>query len=262
MSYPHMAAGWAVAGDTPFTWTKQVALNFGGTRNGMVAYWPKRITAKGEVRSQFHHVIDVAPTVLEAAGLPEPKVVNGTPQKPIEGVSMGYTFDDAKAEGRHKVQYFEMIGNRAIYADGWVRGDHSQGAVGGTAAQAAPRRHVGAVRHPRGLQPRDEPGRSESGEAEGAAGPVPEGGREVQRAAHRRPQYRAPQCDARRASGPHGRPHVAHAVRRHDGHFGERVHQREEPIADHHCRRRDSGTAAQAASSSPKVGGSAGGAST
>jgi arylsulfatase A-like enzyme len=119
MSYNHMAAGWAVAGDTPFTWTKQVASNFGGTRNGMVAYWPNRIKAKGEVRSQFHHVIDVAPTVLEAAGLPEPKSVNGTVQTPIEGVSMVYTFDDAKADGRHKVQYFEMIGNRAIYADGW-----------------------------------------------------------------------------------------------------------------------------------------------
>jgi arylsulfatase A-like enzyme len=119
MSYNHMAAGWAVAGDTPFTWTKQVASNFGGTRNGMVAYWPNRIKARGEVRSQFHHVIDVAPTVLEAAGLPEPKSVNGTVQTPIEGVSMVYTFDDAKADSRHKVQYFEMIGNRAIYADGW-----------------------------------------------------------------------------------------------------------------------------------------------
>jgi arylsulfatase A-like enzyme len=122
MSYNHMAAGWAVAGDTPFMWTKQVASNFGGTRNGMVAYWPKRIKAKGEVRSQFHHVIDVAPTVLEAAGLPEPKIVNGTPQTPIEGVSMMYTFDDAKAASRHKVQYFEMFGNRAIYADGWFAG--------------------------------------------------------------------------------------------------------------------------------------------
>jgi arylsulfatase len=121
-TYPHMAAGWAVAGDTPFSWTKQVASNFGGTRNGMVVYWPKRVTAKGEVRSQFHHVIDVAPTVLEAAGLPEPKSVNGTPQKPIEGVSMAYTFDDAKAAGRHKIQYFEIFGNRAIYADGWFAG--------------------------------------------------------------------------------------------------------------------------------------------
>jgi arylsulfatase A-like enzyme len=121
-TYPHMAAGWAVAGDTPFTWTKQVASNFGGTRNGMVVYWPKRVKAKGEVRSQFHHVIDVAPTVLEAANLPEPKSVNGTVQAPIEGVSMVYSFDDAKAASRHAVQYFEMFGNRAVYADGWFAG--------------------------------------------------------------------------------------------------------------------------------------------
>ncbi len=121
-TYPHMAAGWAVAGDTPYTWTKQVASNFGGTRNGMVVSWPKRVKAKGEVRSQFHHVIDVAPTVLESAGLPEPKSVNGVVQAPIEGVSMVYTFDDAKAEGRHKIQYFEIFGNRAIYADGWFAG--------------------------------------------------------------------------------------------------------------------------------------------
>jgi arylsulfatase len=122
MSYPHMAAGWAVAGDAPFTWTKQVASNFGGTRNGMVVYWPKRIAAKGEVRSQFHHVIDVAPTVLEAVRLPEPKSVNGTVQEPIEGVSMVYTFDEPRAESRHKTQYFEIFGNRAIYADGWLAG--------------------------------------------------------------------------------------------------------------------------------------------
>jgi hypothetical protein len=121
-SYGHYAAGWAVAGDAPFAWTKQVASNFGGTRNGMVVYWPKRVKAKGEVRSQFHHVIDVAPTVLEAAGLPEPKSVNGTVQKPIEGVSMVYSFDDPKDASRHTVQYFEIAGNRAIYADGWYAG--------------------------------------------------------------------------------------------------------------------------------------------
>ena len=121
-TYPHMAAGWAVAGDTPFMWTKQVASNFGGTRNGMVIHWPKRVTAKGEVRSQFHHVIDVAPTVLEAAGLPEPKSVNGTVQEPIAGVSMMYTFDAPKAESRHTVQYFEIFANRAVYADGWFAG--------------------------------------------------------------------------------------------------------------------------------------------
>jgi len=121
-TYPHYAAGWAVAGDTPFTWTKQVASSYGGTRNGMVIHWPKGITAKGELRSQWHHVIDIAPTILEAAGLPEPKSVNGTVQTPIEGVSLAYTFADPKAPGRHTTQYFEIFGNRAIYNDGWLAG--------------------------------------------------------------------------------------------------------------------------------------------
>ncbi len=119
-TYPHMAAGWAVAFDAPFSWTKQVASDFGGTRNGMVIHWPTRIKSKGQVRSQFHHVIDIAPTILEAAGLPEPNMVNGTPQIPMEGVSMVYSFDDAKARDRHVTQYFEIAGNRAIYHDGWM----------------------------------------------------------------------------------------------------------------------------------------------
>jgi len=122
MAYSHYAAGWAVAGDTPFTWTKQVAANFGGTRNGLVVHWPKGIKAKGEVRSQFHHVIDIAPTILEAAGLPEPKQVDGIPQVPIQGVSMVYSFEHAKAKSRHTTQYFEIAGNRAIYQDGWLAG--------------------------------------------------------------------------------------------------------------------------------------------
>jgi arylsulfatase len=121
-TYPHYAAGWAVAGDTPFTWTKQIASSYGGTRNGMVVHWPKGIKAKGELRSQWHHVIDVAPTILETAGLPEPKSVNGTVQTPIEGVSLAYTFADAKAPNRHTTQYFEILGNRAIYQDGWLAG--------------------------------------------------------------------------------------------------------------------------------------------
>jgi arylsulfatase len=121
-TYSHYAAGWAVAGDTPFAWTKQVASNYGGTRNGMVVYWPKKVQAKGEVRSQWHHVIDIAPTILEAASLPEPKVVNGVPQTPIEGVSMMYSFNDAHAPDRHLTQYFEMFGNRAVYRDGWLAG--------------------------------------------------------------------------------------------------------------------------------------------
>ncbi len=119
-SYGHYAAGWAVAGDAPFAWTKQVAGSYGGTRNPLVIHWPQRIKAKGEVRSQWHHVIDIAPTILEAAGLHEPKSVNGTPQVPIQGVSMVYTFDDAQAKDRHKTQYFEIFGNRGIYQDGWL----------------------------------------------------------------------------------------------------------------------------------------------
>ncbi len=121
-AYNHYAAGWAVAGNSPFTWTKQIASSFGGTRNGLVVHWPKGIKARNEIRSQFHHVIDVAPTVLEACGLPEPKVVNGFTQRPIEGVSMMYTFDDAEAKDRHTTQYFEIFCNRAIYHEGWVAG--------------------------------------------------------------------------------------------------------------------------------------------
>lgn len=119
-TFPHFAIGWAWAGNTPFQWTKQVASHFGGTRNGMVIHWPKGIKAKGELRSQFHHVIDIAPTALEAAGIPEPKSVNGIVQRPMDGVSMLYTADDAKAAGRRTTQYFEMFGNRGIYHEGWV----------------------------------------------------------------------------------------------------------------------------------------------
>jgi arylsulfatase A-like enzyme len=119
-SYPHYAVGWAHAMDTPYQWTKQVASHWGGTRNGTIIHWPKGIKAKGEMRWQFHHVIDVAPTILEAAGLPEPLSVNGVEQSPIEGVSMLYSFNDAKAAERHETQYFEMFGNRGIYHKGWT----------------------------------------------------------------------------------------------------------------------------------------------
>ncbi len=118
-TYPHMSAGWAVALDTPYTWVKQVASDHGGTKVGMAVRWPAGIKSKQGLRTQFHHVIDIAPTILEAAGLPEPKVVNGTPQRPMDGVSMIYSFDDAEAKGRRTTQYFEMFGNRAIYQDGW-----------------------------------------------------------------------------------------------------------------------------------------------
>ncbi len=119
-TFPHFAIGWAWASNTPFQWTKQVASHFGGTRNGMVMHWPKGIKAKGEVRSQFHHVIDVAPTALEAAKIPQPKTVNGVVQRPMDGVSMLYSADNAKAKDRRTTQYFEMFGNRGIYHEGWV----------------------------------------------------------------------------------------------------------------------------------------------
>ncbi len=122
MSYSHYAAGWAVAGDTPFTWTKQVASSYGGTRNPLIVHWPNGIKAKNEVRPQWHHVVDIAQTILEAAGLPEPKSVNGTEQIPMQGVSMLYSFDDPHARDRHLTQYFEIVGNRAIYNDGWLAG--------------------------------------------------------------------------------------------------------------------------------------------
>ena len=119
-SEPHVPVGWAWAMNAPFQWTKQVASHFGGTRNPMVVHWPRGIKAKGEVRDQFHHVIDVVPTILEACKFAEPAEVNGIRQKPVEGVSMMYSFDDEEAKDRRSTQYFEMATNRAIYHDGWV----------------------------------------------------------------------------------------------------------------------------------------------
>ena len=119
-TYPHYPAGWAVAMDAPFAWTKQMASDFGGTRNGMVIHWPAGIKAKGELRAQFSHVIDIAPTVYEVSKIPAPRMVNGIEQDPIEGTSLAYSFADAKAKEKHTVQYFEMFGNRGIYSDGWM----------------------------------------------------------------------------------------------------------------------------------------------
>jgi arylsulfatase A-like enzyme len=119
-AYNHYAVGWAHAMDTPYQWTKQVASHWGGTRNGTIVHWPRGIRARGEIRSQFHHVIDVAPTVLEAAGIPEPLEVHGVQQMPLQGVSMAYTFEHPAAEGRHETQYFEMFVNRGIYHKGWT----------------------------------------------------------------------------------------------------------------------------------------------
>ena len=121
-TYNHMAVPWSWAFDTPFSWTKQVASHFGGTRQGMAIRWPKRITDKGGIRTQFHHMIDIVPTILEAAGIRQPEVVDGIKQSPIEGVSLAYTFDkkSEKAPSTHKTQYFEMMGDHAIYHEGWI----------------------------------------------------------------------------------------------------------------------------------------------
>ena len=119
-TYNHYPIGWAHAMDAPYQWTKQIASHFGGTRNGMVISWPAHIKDRGGIRPQFHHVIDVMPTILEAVGVPSPDILNGVAQKPVEGVSMAYSFDSAQAPSHHHVQYFEMFANRAIYQDGWV----------------------------------------------------------------------------------------------------------------------------------------------
>jgi arylsulfatase len=119
-AYNHYAVGWANAMCTPYRWTKQVASHFGGTRNGAVVHWPNGFSARGELRSQFHHLIDVVPTILEAAGIPEPTQVNGIEQQPMHGVSMAYCFDDASAAERRETQYFEVVCNRGIYHKGWM----------------------------------------------------------------------------------------------------------------------------------------------
>jgi arylsulfatase len=119
-TYNHYPVGWAHAMDTPFQWTKQIGSHYGGTRNGMVMSWPKAIKARGELRTQWHHCIDIVPTILEVCGITAPSSVNGVTQKPIEGVSMAYTFADSRAKSRRPTQYFEMLGNRAIYHEGWV----------------------------------------------------------------------------------------------------------------------------------------------
>ncbi|MFD4190892.1 arylsulfatase [Amycolatopsis thermoflava] len=119
-SYPIAPAGWALALNTPFQWTKQVASHLGGTRDGLIVHWPRGIADRGGLRDQFHHVIDVLPTVLDCAGIPHPVLVDGVPQQPVEGTSMRYSFDSPAVEGRRRTQYFEMCGNRGIYHDGWM----------------------------------------------------------------------------------------------------------------------------------------------
>ncbi len=247
-----MAAGWAVALNAPFGWMKQVPSDFGGTRNGMVVRWPKGIKAKNEIRTQFGHVIDVAPTVLQAIGLPEPKVVNGTPQIPMEGTSLVYSFDDAKAKERHTTQYFEIAGNRAIYHDGWFA----------RTIHRAPWEAKGRLRSQDDLWELYDV-RSDFSLANDLAAKQPKKLAELQALFMKEAaKYHVLPIDDRvfermdahlgRAPGPDGRPHLAHAGRRHDRHDGGRVHQREEPLDDHH--RRSRGAARRRQRHDPRAG--------
>ncbi|MGH8065492.1 MAG: sulfatase-like hydrolase/transferase [Candidatus Entotheonellia bacterium] len=191
-TFPHFSIGWAYAGNTPFQWTKQVASHFGGTRNPMVMHWPNRIKARGELRSQFHHVIDVAPTVLDAAGLPEPTMVNGTTQRPMDGVSMLYTAADPTAKERRTTQYFDpwlMAPLPPFDQDRWelynITEDFSQ--ANDLAAQ--------------------NPARLKELQDLFVAG----GGPQPRVPAGRSPRGALQRCD-RRPAGPHGPPHLADPV--------------------------------------------------
>ena len=196
-TFPHYAAGWAWAFDTPFKWIKQVASHFGGTAQGMCMSWPGHIKDVGGIRNQFHHVIDIVPTILEATGIPAPDTINGIKQRPIEGVSMVYTWDKANANAptRHTTQYFEMLGNRAIYHDGWVAattpGDHPVGTEHRAAAGRDHRLQVGALQHQRGRHRGQRSRRQDAGQAQGNAGRLLRRGEEVRRAAARQLDARA-----------------------------------------------------------------------
>jgi Sulfatase len=197
-AYNHYAVGWAHAMDTPYQWTKQVASHWGGTRNGTIVHWPGGFSARGEVRSHFHHVIDVAPTVLEAAGLPQPTSADGVQQHPIEGTSMRYSFDGVGEADRHDTQYFEMFCNCGIYHQGWTAVTRQLNPmVGGSGATRVRGRRLGALRTGR-LEPGSRPRCRDTGETRRASCAVARGGQEVQRASARRSSHRAFQRRPRR----------------------------------------------------------------
>jgi arylsulfatase A-like enzyme len=214
---PHYAVGWAWAGDAPFQWTKQVASHFGGTRNSMIISWPKQIKDHGGLRSQFHHCIDVMPTLMEVVGITEPKEVNGYIQRPIEGLSFAYTFDkaNAKAKSTRTKQYFEMLGNRAMYADGWIAScRHRPPPLGDARLGWVRRGQVGTLQHREGLHPGRGSRRQGVGEASAASGHVHGRSRQIQRPAARRPLRRKARCDV--ASELLLRPRQGYILSRHD----------------------------------------------
>ena len=206
-TYPHMAVAWSWAFDTPFQYTKQIASHFGGTRQGLAISWPGHITDVGGVRSQFHHVIDIVPTILEATGVKAPELVNGIKQEPIEGVSMAYTFDkaNAKAPSTRKTQYFEMIANRGIYHEGWFANTtppHGPWVLNAAAARSEGLQ-VGVVQPERRLLAGERPRREDAGQAERNAEGIRSGSGQVQRLSAQQRYVRASdRAAAERDCGP------------------------------------------------------------
>ena len=187
-TFPHFAAPWAWAMDTPFKWVKQVPSHFGGTAQGVAMSWPGHIKDVGGIRRQFSHVIDIAPTILEATGIPQPETINGIKQSPMEGTSMAYTWDKANANTptRHTTQYFEMLGNRAIYHDGWIASTTPVGPPWELLRPSAGchyRIQVGTVQPPGGPHPVQRSGCPDAGQGQGDADPLRYRGKEVQRIA-------------------------------------------------------------------------------
>ncbi len=230
-SYNHFSVGWAHAMNTPYQWTKQVASHWGGTRNGTIVSWPNGIKAKGEVRAQFHHVIDFAPTVLEAAGIPQPTTVDGIHQQPIEGVSMLYSFDDAKAADQHETQYFEMFGNRGIYHKGWtaVTRHKTPWLLVGETVPAFDDDVWELYDTTQGLESVEEPGQGDARQAASTAAALGDRGNTLQRAADGRPRCGTNQSGSGRSPGADQGQHSA-LVRRHGTSVRELRHQRQEQI--------------------------------
>ena len=239
-AYNHYAVGWAHAMDTPYQWTKQIASHWGGTRNGTIVHWPGGIKARGEIRPQFHHVIDVAATVLDVAQLPEPLSVNGVQQQPLHGVSMAYTFDDADAADRHTTQYFEMFCNRGIYHEGWTAVTrHSIPWV--AAEMPAFDDDVWELYAPDDWTQARDLADEQPERLRRPAAAVPDRGREVQRPAARRPALRALQPGSRRPAA--ARPRHLAAPLRPDGPAVRELRRRdqEQVARDHGADRRPRG---------------------
>ena len=228
----HYAVGWAHAMDTPYQWTKQVASHWGGTRNGTVVHWPNGFTARGEVRAQFSHVIDVAATVLDVAGLPAPTFVHGVQQMPLHGKSMVPTFDDPTAPEHRETQYFEMFVNRGIYHRGWTAVTRHSIPWVLAETPADRRRRLGALRARR-LDAVPRPRGGAAREAGRAPAPVPDRSGPLQRAAARRPPRRALQRRPRRPPAAHPRK-VAAPVRGHGPAVGELGPRHQEQVTRRH----------------------------